>query len=187
MGTHRATQKTIAYQQYFDECFRFGKALVAAGLYLSAVNIIGFNAPEWNVTFFGSLFARCLPVGIYTTNSESSCAYIAEHSECKLVVAETLELARKYLGLLESRRLEYIVLYKEDKPLASNHGGRLLKWADFLKLGEGYSDHNAASPTRSCRSAWTKYSQGTAQLLFTPAEQPECQRELCYLTITTLG
>lgn len=35
-----------------------------------SVNIIGFNAPHWNIAFYGSMFARCIPVGIYTTNSK---------------------------------------------------------------------------------------------------------------------
>lgn len=35
----------------------------------TSVNIIGFNAPEWAIAFYGSLFAKCLPTGIYTTNS----------------------------------------------------------------------------------------------------------------------
>jgi long-chain-fatty-acid--CoA ligase ACSBG len=36
----------------------------------SALNIIGFNAPEWFFAFYGSLMARCIPVGIYTTNNK---------------------------------------------------------------------------------------------------------------------
>lgn len=109
---------------------------MATGHYLSAVNIIGFNAPHWNITFFGSIFARCLPVGIYTTNSEGSCAYIAEHSECKVVVAENLELAKKYLKLLGEKKINYIVLYDESKPIADSHGGRLLTWSQFIELGK---------------------------------------------------
>jgi long-subunit acyl-CoA synthetase (AMP-forming) len=136
MGTYCLTQQTLNYRQYFDECFRFGKSLIATGHYLSAVNIIGFNAPQWNITFFGSIFARCLPVGIYTTNSESSCAYIAEHSECKVVVAENMDLAKKYISLLSQKKINYIVLYNETKPIADNHGGRLLSWNDFLNLGK---------------------------------------------------
>lgn len=34
---------------------------------MSAVNIIGFNAPEWHIAFMGSVHAHNLPVGIYTT------------------------------------------------------------------------------------------------------------------------
>jgi long-chain-fatty-acid--CoA ligase ACSBG len=47
----------------------FGKALIALGLTnFSAVNIIGFNSPEWAIAFSGSIFGHYLPIGIYTTN-----------------------------------------------------------------------------------------------------------------------
>lgn len=39
---------------------------------MSAVNIIGFNAPEWHIAFMGSVHAHNLPVGIYTTYFYSS-------------------------------------------------------------------------------------------------------------------
>lgn len=71
---------TRTYREYYDEVIQFGKALISSQLYLKAVNIIGFNAPEWNIAFFGSIFARCLPVGIYTTNHQTVCEYIGRHS-----------------------------------------------------------------------------------------------------------
>lgn len=58
---------------------------------MSAVNIIGFNSPEWLITFMGSIHAHNLPVGIYTTNNPEACHYVSEHSECELVVADTRE------------------------------------------------------------------------------------------------
>jgi long-chain-fatty-acid--CoA ligase ACSBG len=58
------------YIQYFNQCIIFAKALIAAGCpEFTSVNIIGFNSPEWNISFLGSIFARSLPTGIYTTNS----------------------------------------------------------------------------------------------------------------------
>jgi long-chain-fatty-acid--CoA ligase ACSBG len=39
----------------------------------TSVNIIGFNAPEWAITFYGTLFARAIATGIYTTNSPQVC------------------------------------------------------------------------------------------------------------------
>jgi long-chain-fatty-acid--CoA ligase ACSBG len=89
----------------------FGRSLVELGCNLSAVNIIGFNAPEWVIAFFGSLFARCLPVGVYTTNNAASCHYIAEHSECVLVVAEDHSQVQKYIPLLKKKAIKYIVIY----------------------------------------------------------------------------
>lgn len=39
----------------------------------SAVNIIGFNSPEWVIAFFGSMFSNYIPVGVYTTNGPEAC------------------------------------------------------------------------------------------------------------------
>ena len=41
----------------------------------ASVNIIGFNAPEWAIAFFGSMFADCIPSGVYTTNNPEACLY----------------------------------------------------------------------------------------------------------------
>lgn len=74
---------TLTYKQYYDKCITFGKALIALGITnYSAVNIIGFNSPEWAIAFSGSIFGHYLPIGIYTTNNSETCEYIANHSEC---------------------------------------------------------------------------------------------------------
>ena len=94
---------TLNYQEYFDESIRFAKSLINLGLpEFTGVNIIGFNSPEWAIAFHGSTFARCIPVGIYTTNNKEICQYIAKHSETKVVVAENRQLASKYFDLLET-------------------------------------------------------------------------------------
>ena len=77
------------------------------------VNIIGWNAPEWAIAFYGSIFARNIPVGIYSTNSQASCEYIAEHSEAAIVVAENKEKAKRYKEFLKEGKLKKIVLYLE--------------------------------------------------------------------------
>ena len=88
MGNEHIIQFSYTYSQYYDNCLNFAKSLVAFKFpEHTAINIIGFNAPEWSFAFYGSLFARCLPVGIYTTNSQQACQYIAEHSEAKLIFA----------------------------------------------------------------------------------------------------
>jgi hypothetical protein len=53
------------------------------------------------------------------------------------VVAENMELAKKYFPLLDTKKIGYIVLYNEKKPIANNYAGRVLIWNDFLKIGEG--------------------------------------------------
>jgi long-chain-fatty-acid--CoA ligase ACSBG len=65
----------------------FAKAMVYLGISIRrCTNIIGFNAPEWIISFVGASFADCVPVGVYTTNGVDACRYVADHSEAELVV-----------------------------------------------------------------------------------------------------
>lgn len=65
---------TWTYKQYYDDSCLFAKGLISLGVTkCKAVNIIGFNAPEWCISFFGSIFANNLPVGVYTTNGAEAC------------------------------------------------------------------------------------------------------------------
>jgi long-chain-fatty-acid--CoA ligase ACSBG len=115
----------------------FGRALIALGVEEhTSLNLIGFNAPEWNIAFFGSIFARCLPTGIYTTNSVKSCEYVAQHSECKIVVAENFEYAQKYMGLLEKGDLKYIILYNDPNfKIPPQYERVLYHWKQFMLEG----------------------------------------------------
>jgi long-chain-fatty-acid--CoA ligase ACSBG len=115
MGKLFFSQVTINFQEYYGECMKFAKALIAYKINEStAINIIGFNSPEWFFTFYGSLFSRCLPVGIYTTNNVAACEYIALHSEAKVIIAENRELAEKYYGLLKTGKVDLIVIYRDN-------------------------------------------------------------------------
>jgi len=81
---------------------------------MKSVNIIGFNAPEWAISFYGSILANILPVGIYTTNSSEACYYISDHSEAEVLVAENCTQLDKYLEIWDKLpRLKYIVIYND--------------------------------------------------------------------------
>lgn len=60
----------------------------------SAINIIGFNSPEWLIANCGAIAAGGVAVGIYTTNNVEACKYISEHSE-----AEVNKIKRRTLGV----------------------------------------------------------------------------------------
>ena len=81
--------KTWTYCKYYRDSRKFSKTLIALKItQLKAVNIIGFNAPEWAISFYGSIMANILPVGIYTTNTPEACYYITDHSEAEVLIAE---------------------------------------------------------------------------------------------------
>ena len=54
----------------------------------SSTNIIGANKPEWFFAFIGTVFANCLPAGVYSTNSPEACHYVVKHSDAEIIVCE---------------------------------------------------------------------------------------------------
>lgn len=59
---------TRTHGEYYNEVMTFATALMSLGVSeMSGINILGFNAPEWNISFYGSIMGRYMPVGVYTT------------------------------------------------------------------------------------------------------------------------
>lgn len=128
---------TINYKEYYVQAFKFAKALIAFNCpEHTTINIIGFNSPEWCFAFFGSLFARCLPVGIYSTNNVEACEYVATHSEAKIILSENRELAAKYFNLLDKNLLDLIVLYNDPDFNDPKYAGKIISYAKFIAEGE---------------------------------------------------
>ncbi len=129
-------QETINFVQYYNLCVQFAASMIAYQFpEYSSINIIGFNAPEWAIAFLGGLFARSISTGIYTTNSQQVCQFIAENSECKIIVAENMQYANKYLTQLKNNQISLIILYNDVKADISEFGGRIIQWNDFMKEG----------------------------------------------------
>lgn len=139
----------------------------------SSVNIIGFNAPEWNIAFYGSIFGNYLPVGIYTTNSPDACKYVVLHSEAELIVAENDEQLSKFIKIWdEIPKVKMIILYCDDLPnsIPENRKSQVMLFKDFLKLGRDYKpvaientlEHrmNSQKPGNCCTLVYTSGTTG---------------------------
>jgi long-chain-fatty-acid--CoA ligase ACSBG len=62
------------------------------------------------------MFARVLPVGVYTTNNAEMCEFIANNSEAELVVVENRVQCEKYLSKCKNiPSLKHIVVFNERK------------------------------------------------------------------------
>ena len=91
------------WNQAKRDAFAFAKAMIHLGVdERSAVNIMGFNSPEWAIAYFGSLLRNNVISGVYATNGAAACQYQAHHSEAQVIVVETLEHLKIYLGILDS-------------------------------------------------------------------------------------
>lgn len=79
------------WNEYKADVFAFSKSLYKVGVReRKVVNIMGFNAPEWLISLYGTLFLNGIQSGVYTTNNADACHYQAEHSEAEAIVCDTL-------------------------------------------------------------------------------------------------
>ena len=63
-----------SWNEYKSDVYRFAKACHALGLSeRKAVNIMGANAPEWMIGYWGAMFHNMIASGIYITNEPDAC------------------------------------------------------------------------------------------------------------------
>jgi len=69
----------------------FAKSLQKLGIpERKAINIMGFNAPEWIIAAHGAMLHNNVFSGVYITNTADACRYQSEHSEAEVIVVDTL-------------------------------------------------------------------------------------------------
>lgn len=62
------------WQEYYEDTVSFAKSLHALGVTeRAAVNIMGFNAPEWLIAWHGAMFHNNVASGVYSTNGAEAC------------------------------------------------------------------------------------------------------------------
>ena len=66
------------WNQYYHDTMAFAKGLLKLGIEeRKAVNIMGFNSPEWAIAYHGSIFHNNVVSGVYITNGPAACKYQA--------------------------------------------------------------------------------------------------------------
>ena len=134
------------YDQFYQDVQKFAKGLIELNIQPGkALNIIGYNAPEWIIAFYGGIYSSVLPVGVYTTNNAEACQYVAEHSEAEIVLAENKEQLKKYLQVWDRLpQLKYVVLYGEPVPsdLPPEFKDKVMTYKKLLELGENHKAPN---------------------------------------------
>lgn len=136
--------RTWSWQQYYDECTAFAKALIHLQISsFKTVNIIGFNSPEWLIANNGAILASCIAAGIYTTNMAEACHYISDHSKAEVIVLEDNKQLKKYAEMGSTLpNVKAIVVWGEpvDAKLANQSGKKVFSWSEFLMLGVSVTD-----------------------------------------------
>jgi len=136
-----------SWAQYVADARAAARALMALGMEpAGAVNVLGFNSPEWFLLNVGAVLASGLAAGVYTSNGPDACAYIAEHSRAAVVGVENEAQLRKYSGVLE--RLPHLKAFVVWDPAARSGaalgalvpGKRVLSWSEFMEAGAEVSE-----------------------------------------------
>ena len=161
--------KYWTFQQYWDECVVFAKALVHLKVdRFKIINILGFNSPEWFVASNGSILAGCIGAGIYITNSSDACHYISEHSKAEIIVVEGNNQLKKYVNFQKDSlpHLKAVVVYGEDvdSELVKQCSFPVYSWSQFMQLGKDVPTEAVDSRgalTRPGNCATLIYTSGT--------------------------
>jgi long-chain-fatty-acid--CoA ligase ACSBG len=69
-------EQVWSYDQLYRDSFSFAKGMIRLGVEeRKAVNIMGFNAPEWAIAFYAGILAHNVVSGVYITNGADACQY----------------------------------------------------------------------------------------------------------------
>ncbi|CAI2381732.1 unnamed protein product [Moneuplotes crassus] len=89
----------------------------------------------WVFIFYGAVIADSVALGVYMTNTLSTCEYVADHSSCELGVCEDFKQAEKYLRILDNLlKIKGIAIWSISRSKTRPHSF-IMGWEEFLELG----------------------------------------------------
>lgn len=134
LGVKRGGQwKRWTYQQYYTDVQRAAKSFIKLGLQpFHGVGILGFNAPEWHISYLGSIYAGGLGTGIYTTNTAEACQYVLEDSQSNIVVVENNAQLQKIVAVWDNLpHLKAVIQYTGEVAVRKDN---IYTWEEFMNL-----------------------------------------------------
>ena len=106
------------------------------------VNIMGFNSPEWAISFYGAIMNGNIASGVYITNGADACQYQAEHSDAQVIVVDTLAQLKLYYSIIDKLPfVKAVVAWGIDTlPEYLNKDFRFYTFKNFLNIGREVQD-----------------------------------------------
>ena len=123
---------------YRDEVRLAARALVALGVKQGdVVAVLGYNRPEWVVMDVAAMMVGASVAGIYFTSSAQDAAYIINHAQCQIVLAQTEEHFQKIAKeRAQLNVLRHVVMMKG----AAAANPLQMTWEQFLAHGDASFD-----------------------------------------------
>ncbi len=110
--------QSFTWRDYHDHVRDFSLGMVALGLKPGEnVAIIGDNRPEWVWSEIAAQAAGCASVGLYQDSNVAEVAYVIDHCDAAVVVAEDQEQVDKILDMMEKLPKVRHVVYTDPRGL----------------------------------------------------------------------
>ena len=160
---------TTSWRVYRDGIFRAAAGFVQLGVVPgTGLAIHSANRPEWAVADLAAIAAGAIPTGIFVTNTPEQCAYVLDHTEATIAVADNAEaLAKLVAARGGAPRLATIVVFDLDESAEREAGEGLpavVSWRRLLELGAAAGDEGVrqrVAMQRESDVATLIYTSGT--------------------------
>jgi long-chain acyl-CoA synthetase len=132
----------ISWQQYGQMVQEVAAGLISIGLEPGdRVAILGDNRPEWLICHLASMTIGCVTCGIYSTSAPEQVAFVAGHSESKVLFVENEEQVDKVLQIMPELKIKIVVVW-EPKGLWGFTHERIIFYDEFIAKGKAFlQDH----------------------------------------------
>ena len=169
----------ITWNKLYELCSSFGAGLLSLGVKKGDhIGIISDNRSEWLIADLGILGIGCADVPRGSDSMADEIAYILNHGDCSVALAEDETQLQKILSVRKSvPRLRNIIVIDPHYEKTAASGGE----SDYLlsaRFSRWARSNSRRIPTAST-AASTKASQPIWQRLSTLPEPPASQRESC--------
>ncbi|HEX9289539.1 MAG TPA: AMP-binding protein [Anaeromyxobacteraceae bacterium] len=136
----------LSWQQYLDAVRELSLGLVALGLRRGdKVAIIGDNRPEWVIAELAAQAAGGASVGLYQDSNLTEVAYVIDHCDASIVVAEDQEQVDKLLDMIDRLPKVRHVVYTDPRGLRGYRHPALVSFEAVRERGRALE---AAEPRR---------------------------------------
>ncbi|MCJ7683359.1 MAG: AMP-binding protein, partial [Desulfobacteraceae bacterium] len=128
--------QSVTWQQYLEHVRDFSLGLISLGLKPGeTLGIIGGNRPEWIYAELAAQAAGGVPIGIFQDSILTEVAYIIDHSEATMIVAEDQEQVDKILDLKEKLPRVKKIIYADPKGLWDYEDDALIDYYEVERIG----------------------------------------------------
>mmetsp|Transcript_44319 Transcript_44319/g.96470 ORF Transcript_44319/g.96470 Transcript_44319/m.96470 type:complete len:781 (+) Transcript_44319:49-2391(+) len=165
--------KSWTWKKYKSDVRKAAKAMIKLGHEQhDAVNVFGFNSPEWFIGAMGAIFSGGKVAGIYPTDTPEQVQFKSNHSGASIAICEDNACLAKYTEVIEDLPyLKAIVMWAGDQKVSDlkREDGSVCKvmtFHDFMKLGDTVDndvlDTRIAQikPTHCCALIYTSGTTG---------------------------